>query len=431
MALNRDQVIEKVDNLYRFRDLYIDEHTVAQASQKPKDVEKKMKEVLRIVDDNQTSLSSKAEYFMLKGKCLNVTSDYDNQAEEALSKSVKLDPKQVEAWNVLGECFWKKGDIEQAKNCFTGALQHSINKISLRNLSMVLRQFGSTPEEKLQHINESVKKAKEAVEMDMNDGTSWFILGNAYLAVFFAGTQSEGMIKQCMKAYSFAEKDAVARNNPDLHFNRAMCLLYQSDFKASLEGFMRAAALDPSWDVPSSKVHMLTSYLNSCFTMVNTKCGMTGKAKLQKLMSGINNTQLGPYGGGSYTSPAGKTINLEEKVFNQLAEGANSNAVVCGKVIGTLSADTAVPYTFALVDKDSNCIIVCLYNLSTSYGFKTGDSVAIPEPYIMQVDLEHSDRHISYRTIRVETPIVLVVNGRKLGLDKQAPAVLKMTTQSE
>ena len=49
----------------------------------------------------------------------------------------------------------------------------SKNKVSLRNLSMVLRQLGKTPEEKADFIQKSVDHAKEAVQMDFKDGTSW------------------------------------------------------------------------------------------------------------------------------------------------------------------------------------------------------------------------------------------------------------------
>lgn len=61
---------------------------------------------------------------MLKGKALNVTPSYNPQAEELLSKAVKLDPNLVEAWNQLGEAYWKKGDITAAHTCFSGALGH-------------------------------------------------------------------------------------------------------------------------------------------------------------------------------------------------------------------------------------------------------------------------------------------------------------------
>ena len=65
-----------------------------------------------------------ARCLFLQGKALNVTAEYDPRVQDALSKAVKLDPKLVEAWNCLGECYWKKGDVEAAKNCFVGALGH-------------------------------------------------------------------------------------------------------------------------------------------------------------------------------------------------------------------------------------------------------------------------------------------------------------------
>lgn len=61
---------------------------------------------------------------MLKGKALNVTPNYCPEAEEVLSKAVKLDPGLVEGWNQLGEVYWKKMDVASAKTCFLGALNH-------------------------------------------------------------------------------------------------------------------------------------------------------------------------------------------------------------------------------------------------------------------------------------------------------------------
>lgn len=67
-------------------------------------------------------IENKALYFSLRGKALNVTADFDTQAVDFLSKAVKLDPSLTEAWNNLGECYWKNKDIDAAKNCFTCAL---------------------------------------------------------------------------------------------------------------------------------------------------------------------------------------------------------------------------------------------------------------------------------------------------------------------
>lgn len=70
------------------------------------------------------SVQVEAQALMLKGKALNVTPDYSPEAEVLLSKAVKLEPELVEAWNQLGEVYWKKGDIAAAHTCFSGALTH-------------------------------------------------------------------------------------------------------------------------------------------------------------------------------------------------------------------------------------------------------------------------------------------------------------------
>ena len=75
---------------------------------------------------------------MLRGKALNVMPSYDKTAEDCLSKAVKLDPKLHEAWIYLGECYWKNGNIESARNCFVGALNHVIliNVLPLTTLGL-------------------------------------------------------------------------------------------------------------------------------------------------------------------------------------------------------------------------------------------------------------------------------------------------------
>lgn len=65
---------------------------------------------------------NRARYFYLLGRAHDVLSIHSVPAEEALAKAVKLDPKLVDAWNQLGECYWKKDNITEAKNCFQGAL---------------------------------------------------------------------------------------------------------------------------------------------------------------------------------------------------------------------------------------------------------------------------------------------------------------------
>ena len=69
-------------------------------------------------------LRTKAEYLMLRGRALNVLPQYSKEAEDCLSKAIKLDPKLAEAWSYLGECYWKNNQVESARNCLVGSLSH-------------------------------------------------------------------------------------------------------------------------------------------------------------------------------------------------------------------------------------------------------------------------------------------------------------------
>ena len=81
------------------------------------------------IDPNidQESNAQKAHRTYLKGRALNVVADHSPEAEQLLSKAVKLEPNLVDAWIELGECYWKRGDVETAKTCFEGALSHVSN----------------------------------------------------------------------------------------------------------------------------------------------------------------------------------------------------------------------------------------------------------------------------------------------------------------
>lgn len=113
-----------MDQLYCFRDSYFETHSVEDAGRKQQDVQDEMEKTLRQMEEVLGSVQVEAQALMLKGKALNVTPDYSPEAEVLLSKAVKLEPELVEAWNQLGEVYWKKGDVAAAHTCFSGALTH-------------------------------------------------------------------------------------------------------------------------------------------------------------------------------------------------------------------------------------------------------------------------------------------------------------------
>ena len=55
--------------------------------------------------------SHRALIYYLKGQSLNANLEYSEESEKLLTKSVKLCPNNTDAWNALGSCLWKKGEI--------------------------------------------------------------------------------------------------------------------------------------------------------------------------------------------------------------------------------------------------------------------------------------------------------------------------------
>ncbi|KAK5643415.1 hypothetical protein RI129_007260 [Pyrocoelia pectoralis] len=337
---------DKVDLLYRFRDHYFENRLIDEAKHKNEAVQKVLDDTLVLLNNNQELVvqDHRATFYYLKGKALNVLPNYSKEAEDFLSKAVKLDPKLVEAWNELGECYWKNDNIKEAENCFNGALNYGKNKVSLRNLSMTSRQKSSqNAEEKRKMVEYGLSLAKEAVQLDPNDGLSWIILGNAHLSSFFGLSQSPKTLKLCLNAYVHAEKDIAAKSNPDLHYNKAITLKYQEEFEMALNSFNLASSYEPGWDPPKTQVSQLEKYLGQVTDFVNNSGRMKAK-RLHQITQSIDAKQLGPYSGGTYTSPSGQTtVKLEHIEFEDLKEGLNEEKVILGKVVCSVYNEDGVP----------------------------------------------------------------------------------------
>lgn len=345
---------------------------------------------------------------------------------------MKLSPTLVEAWNELGESYMRKHDWTTARTCFEGALQHDKNKVSLRSLSMTLRQVAAVnQEEKLANVEQGLARAKEAVGLDTGDGLSWSLLGNAYLSHFFQVSQNPKTLKQAMSAYSQAEKDVVARSTPELHYNKGIAMKYEEDFSLALQSFSQATALDPTWSAPEVQEAQLAKYLEDIVSLLDLKGKLKAK-KLTSMVESLSESQLGPYTGGSYKHPSkGTSVNLGLIMFNELMAGLNSEKVILGKVICSVHSGDSVPFTFCLMDKTSRCLVVTLYNLSPGRGVIIGDSVAIAEPYFSRVELVHRGKDMKFDLVRVESPLVLVINGKKAARDLQAGVQMSTFTKTD
>ncbi|XP_029382228.1 tetratricopeptide repeat protein 5 [Echeneis naucrates] len=423
---------ELVDELYNFRDCYFETHSVEEAGKKQSDVAQETKKTLKKLEEKEDRYKHKAEFLLQKGRCLNVVPDFSAVAEECLSRAVKLEPGLVEGWNTLGEQYWKKGDLTGAKNCFTGALQQSNNKVSLRNLSMVLRQLPTTDSDVHgKQVLESVDMARQAVQLDTTDGTSWYILGNAYVSLFFTCGQNPQLSQQALSAYAQSEKvDTAASCYPELHFNRATLFQYEEMYGSALGGYSRAAALDPGWEEPPEREKQLLEYLQKVTELIQNK-GKVKARRLRTMLSNLNTSALGPCSSPQFRSPAGRVGSLEPRTLSSLALGHNAGVAALGKVVFSLASEGRMAFTFGMVDSEETCIVVMVYNTADSWGVLIGDTVVIPEPQVKRHSITHKDKSLDFRSIRVDSPLLLIVNGKKQNAKSQIAVSVSYKPQSE
>ncbi|XP_064359388.1 tetratricopeptide repeat protein 5-like [Dromaius novaehollandiae] len=374
-------------------------------------LEEEVERTLRRMEQVQVSPGARGQALVLRARALSAVGRPDARAEAALGRALKLAPGLPEAWTRLGEAAWRRGDPRRAQACFAGALRHGPDKEALRCLSMALRQAGRGPGA----VRESVEHAKAAVRLDPADGRSWYVLGNAYVSLFFACGQSPEAARRALGAYAQAEKvDPEAAKNPDLHLNRATLLQYEERYGAALDGFARAAALEPGWAEPRLRHGRLLDYLGRLCALLANR-GKVGGRRLRGLLAPLPPALLGPLGRPGGPSPAPVAA---------LRPGPNPGRALLGRVLFSLTPHERVPFTLGLADGAGTAVAVCVYNAAPGWGVLVGDAVAVPEPHLRQHHVQHQGQSFSFAAVRVATPLGLVVNGRCPRPQAQAPAGL-------
>ncbi|THU71045.1 hypothetical protein C4D60_Mb08t31390 [Musa balbisiana] len=330
----------------------------------------------------------RANYEYLRGKMLDIFPDYIKEAEDHLSKAVKLNPSLADAWLCLGNCIWKKGDLPSAKNCFSLALSKGPNKKILCQLSMLER----SAENKAASIEESIKHAREAVLLDIKDGNSWYNLGNACLTSFFVtGAWDHAKLQQSLKAYQNAEKDELMHSNPDLYFNCASANKYLENYERALHGFEAAASKDPGLNA-DDEAQKITSLLDKIESSLR---GLSRSKRLASLVSSLGEVIL--------KSSHGKAT------VNVLKEGLNKAVAIIGKVLLFIKHESVAPLYYLICDSDQTCFVLSVYGLHSD-AIKEGDRVILMEPHYRVIDFSWKGKHYHFQSIRVDFVEQVLVN---------------------
>ncbi|CAL5209947.1 unnamed protein product [Lathyrus oleraceus] len=393
-ALSR--AAKSTDELYLLRDTYF--------PQNPIDRIFKLQElsdlILNLLDsvppEERKSPMQRAVFEYLKGKVLDVYPEYKKEAEDHLSKAVKLNPSFSDAWLCLGNCIWKKGDLSSAKNCLNLALNKGPDKKILCQLSMLKRKMSQGADNQAELVDESIQHAKEAIALDVKDGDSWYNLGNAYLTSFFVtGGLDHSRLSHSLKAYQNAEKDEGIKSNPDFYFNSATANKYLENYERALSGFEAAALKDPGLNA-AEEVQKIVNILDKVYNLLRVHVRAKRMASLAASLAAVN--LKSPY----------RTVTID-----LLSEGLNRALAVEGKVLFSISSEGVAPLYYLLCDSNQTCFVLSVYGVHQDV-IKGGDQLTLLDPCFRDVDFTWKEKHYQFKSIRTDFYEQMLVNGKAL-----------------
>ncbi|XP_020205995.1 tetratricopeptide repeat protein 5 isoform X1 [Cajanus cajan] len=384
------------EDLYHLRDTYFPPNPDDRIAKLQHQSDLALKLLDSIPPEQRKSPMQRATFEYLRGKMLDVFPDYRKEAEDHLSKAVKLNPSLADAWLCLGNCIWKKGDLTAAKNCLSLALDKGPNKKILCQLSMLKRKMSQGAENQAELVDESIQHAKEAITLDVKDGNSWYNLGNACLTSFFVtGAWDHTKLLHSLKAYQNAEKDERMKSNPDLYFNSATVNKYLENYQRALSGFEAAALKDPGLNA-AEEVQKIVNLLDKVDNLLK---GHVRARRMASLASSLVSVDL-------KSSYRRVTIDL-------LSEGPNRTLAVEGKVFFFVRSESVAPLYYLLCDSNQSCFVLSVYGVRTDV-IKEGDQLTLLDPYFRDVDLSWNEKHYQFKSIRLDFYEQVLVNGKAL-----------------
>ncbi|OWM86258.1 hypothetical protein CDL15_Pgr011082 [Punica granatum] len=353
---------EAANNLYVLRDTYFPPNPQDKLTKLRMESDAALKLLDSIPPDQRKLPLQRATYEYLRGKILDVFPDYRKEAEDHLSKAVKLNPSLADAWLCLGS------------------------------------------ENQAEMVEESIKHAKEAIALDVKDGNSWYNLGNACLTSFFVtGAWDHGKLLQSLKAYQNAEKDERMKSNPDLYFNCATVNKYLENYERALSGFEAAALKDPGLNA-SDEVHKKAKRLASMASSL-TSVSFFYVAFLGCLLETEPNLLLNAL---LSVSPPYRRANVDA-----LTEGLNKAVAVVGKVLFFVKHDNVAPLYYLVCDSNQTCFVLSVYGMSAD-AIKEGDQLILLDPIYRFADFSWRGKSYQFKSIRVDFLNQLLLNGKPL-----------------
>ncbi|GLI61359.1 hypothetical protein VaNZ11_003722, partial [Volvox africanus] len=388
-------------------------------------------------------------------------------ALRALQAAVKLQPRNPTAWNCLTHSYWERGDLLMASCCLRSGLRHCPNVAAHQMMSLLVRQQGgasgaallqrqpqqqhpSVPQQ--QHsrgsgltataaataacgrrgygvpsgdaaslvsaaLTASMAHARRALELDLENGYSWYVLAMAQMADYFQGEHhppgrggvggggaglsmgpsihvsgssdecrtrgrgGRGELHRVMAAFAQAERCGCS-NLPDLYYNRAALHAFVQDFEAALLDYSRAASLDPGLPAPAQMESLLV-LLGQLSGLVAARGGVRDRnwAAVTALLAG-DAVQV------SEKLPLMHHERLVVRTIRDLQPGANRGLAVLCRALVFVSPPLNASGTLYLVCVDTGgcCFVLALTHIYHD-AFDMTQLLTVVHPEMRHVDV--------------------------------------------
>ncbi|XP_053909076.1 tetratricopeptide repeat protein 5 [Cuculus canorus] len=391
---------ELLTELFRFRDgLPAPKESGSEAGSDA--LEEEMEKTLKLMEEVEVSPQGSSEGFGASGSSSGVCEAGASRAEEALSR----------AYGSLWSLWVPVGSMGRRGSRWLTVQGEDAE--AHRLLSMALRA-GATGAEP-GPLRESLAQAEAAVRCDPTDGRSWYVLGNAYVALFFAVGQSPDLARRALAAYAQAERvDPEASKNPDLHLNRATLLQYEERWAQALDGFATASALAPQWPEPRKRRAQLLDFLGRLCQGLRA---VSPQSRSRRRRPPLSPPRCPP---GAALSP-----------LAALQPGPNARRLLGGRVLFCLRPDGGVPVALGLMDASGSVAAVTVYNAAPNWGASMGDSIAVTDPVLSHQHVLHQGQTFSFAAVRAPSPLSLLLNGRRPPPPALAPPTLALSAPPE
>jgi tetratricopeptide (TPR) repeat protein len=352
-----------------------------------------------------------ARGLFLKGRASSFIPDQEAQAEELLSKALKLEPKLLGAWNALGEVHWNAQNYQRARESFERALEFcGTNSVSLRGLSMVLRAVDSEEAageddvvagRRAANFAEALEKAKAAVALDASDPQNWETLGNAYVGDFFVNARRPDELSRALIAYEKAETAyaKLGKSNPSLQLNRGMAAKYIEHYELALTSFRKAQ--DIGAVNAAQERRKVVELVQRVSGYTNRKGDLKAK-HLKELTEGFKGN-------------AGSASGAQRSLRDLQSNAGSADTPLVAKVVSTVDRQDELPMIIICCDGNGDFFALSLYNAQPS---KVADSVIpmksllqIQQPKFREVSVAVNHKTWRYPSVRVAHPADVTVVG--------------------